>query len=203
MSPESITAISSTLTTVTIAATAVAAIIQLRHMRAGNAIEAILSFRSMLDDEEHRKAFTLLRGGELSRALGDPQFRRYLYRTSKKLSVEDVPTKYLDLHQSAISLGNGFELIGGMVRNRIVPAHIFLQNYWWVVDNSWGGLEEYIAMMREYTGSEGLFEDFEFLTVASRKWAEQNPNSYAQGVPRIPVTNPYPLERQPWFNEAD
>ncbi len=99
-------------------------------------------------------------------------------------------------------MGNSFELIGGMVRNHIVPAHIFLANYWWVVDNNWNNLQKYIAMMREYTGSSGLFEDFEYLTVCAREWNRRHPESYAHGVARIPLTNPYPLTDQPWLHET-
>lgn len=201
MSPEWITAASSIVTAVVIAATAIAAVIQLRHMRAGNAIEAILSFRTMLEDDEHRKANILLRDGSLSRALADPQFRRFLYRGVKKLPTEGVPAIFMDLNQGAIAMGNSFELIGGMVRNRIVPANIFLANYWWVVSNNWDRLADYIAMMREYSGSQGLFEDFEYLTVLSLKWAKEHPNSYARGVKKIPLNNPYPLSSQSWLSE--
>lgn len=155
----------------------------------------------MLEDEQHRKATNILRTGDLDRALDETEFRRYLYRSTKRLLVENVPERYLDLQQAAIAMGNSFELIGGMVRNRIVPAHIFLANYWWVVDNSWNSLQKYIAIMREYSGSTGLFEDFEYLTVCSREWARRHPESYAHGIPRIALTNPYPLNEQPWATE--
>jgi len=201
VSPELVTAISSLVTAVVIAATAVAAVIQLRHMRSGNLIEAILSFRSMLEDDEHRKANRLLRGGDLARELEDPQFRRFLYRISKKLPMDDVPQRYVDLMEAAVALGNSFELIGGMVRNRVVAPDVFLANYWWVVTNTWERMKNYIAMMRQYTGAESLFEDFEYLTVVSAEWAKRHPDSYARGVARMPLTNPYPLERQTWLNE--
>ncbi len=201
MSPETITAVSSALTAVVIAGTAVAAVIQLRHMRSGNLIEAILSFRSMLEDDEHRKANRLLRGGDLARELEDPQFRRYIYRISKKLAVEEAPQRYTDLVEAAIALGNSFELIGGMVRNRVVSPEIFLANYWWIVTNTWERMKEYIALARQYTGNDGLFEDFEYLTVISGEWAKRHPDSYARGVARMPLVNPYPLEQQTWLNE--
>ncbi len=201
MSPEAITAVSSALTAIVIAATAAAAVVQLRHMRSGNLIEAILSFRAMLEDDEHRKANRLLRGGDLARELEDPQFRRYIYRISKKLPVEKAPQRYIDLVEAAIALGNSFELIGGMVRNRVVAPGIFLANYWWVVTNTWERMKEYIAMARQYTGNDSLFEDFEYLTVISLEWAKRHPDSYARGVARMPLVNPYPLERQMWLNE--
>lgn len=201
MSPEWITAVSSILTALVIAATAIAAVIQLRHMRTGNAIEAILSFRNMLEDDEHRRATALLRDGSLARKLKDPAFRRFLYCGVKKLPAGEVPEEFHAYTQSAIALGNSFELIGTMMRNRIVPTSLFLSNYWWVVESNWTRLEDYVAMMREYSGSQGLFEDFEYLTVLSRKWAAAHPDSYAHGVPKIPLVNKYPLKDQPWLND--
>ncbi|HZO92956.1 MAG TPA: hypothetical protein VFB22_04250 [Candidatus Baltobacteraceae bacterium] len=203
MSAETLTAIASVATTIVIAATAVAAIVQLRHMRAGNAMEATLSFRAMLEDEAHREAADLLRGGEVGRALQDPAFREYLYRTTRKLPLENPPpARYVQLNHAAIAMGNSFEMIGGMVRNRIVPTNIFLPNYWWVVTNHWSNLETYVALMREYSGSPGMFEDFEYLTVLSRKWAKDHPESYARGVPRIALKNAYPLSGESWFSDT-
>lgn len=202
MTPELVTAISSLVTAIVIAATAVAAVIQLRHMRSGNLIEAILSFRAMLEDDEHRKATRLLRGGDLARELEDPQFRRYLYRLTRKLPQGDVPPRYVALMEAAIALGNSFELIGGMVRNRVVSADVFLANYWWVVVNTWERMKEYIGMMRHFTGNDGLFEDFEYLTVISLAWSKRHPDSYARGVERMPLVNPYPLEKEPFLHEV-
>ncbi len=88
-----------------------------------------------------------------------------------------------------------------MVRNGIVPSEVFLPNYWWVVISNWTHMQEYIAMAREHLESESLFEDFEYLTVISEEWAKQHPNNYARGVRRMPLSNPYPLERQPWLHE--
>ena len=202
MSSETVTSVASVATTVVIAATAVAAMIQLRHMRSGNAIEAILSFRAMLEDDVHRGAATLLRGGDMARALEDPQFREYLYRNAHKLPHNEPPAEpYLRLHEAAIAIGNSFELIGGMVRNKIVPLEIFLPNYWWVVSNQWNNLEQYIAMMREYVDSPGLYVDFEYLTVLSRQWGEEHPDSYPRGASRIATNNLYPIADQPWFHQ--
>src|SRR6185437_15539036 len=117
MSAEMLTAVASLTTAVIIAATAVAAVIQLRHMRAGNAIEAILSFRSIIEDEPHRNATNLLRTGDLERAMQDPKFRRFLYRRTKQHPNPDVPQSYSDLMDCATIMGNCFELIGGLIRN--------------------------------------------------------------------------------------
>lgn len=134
MSAEMLTAAASAATAVIIAATAAAAIIQLRHMRAGNAIEAILSFRSIIEDEQH-------------------------------------------------------------------PPDIFLPNYWWAVVSAWDRMAGWVALMRQYSGSDGMYVDFEFLTVLSREWGEKHPDSYAHGYPRMPVPDTYPLAQESWLNE--
>jgi hypothetical protein len=62
-------------------------------------------------------------------------------------------------------------------------------------------MKEYIAISRQYTGADSLFEDFEYLTVISGEWAKRHPNSYARGVARMPLADSYPLEREPWAHE--
>ena len=200
MSPEWLTAVASVITALVIAATAVAAVVQLRHMRTSNAIESQLAFRAMLDDDAHRKANAFLRTGELTRVIEDPAFRYYLYCTNAKLPVPgDVPKHYQELFEASVTIGNSFELIGGMVRNNIVPKHIFLQNYWWVVVTAWDRLKDWVALLREYSGSPGMYEDFEYLTVLSQQWSRKHPDSYAKGAPRITLANPYPLQEEAWF----
>lgn len=201
MSAEWVTAVSSIVTALVIAATAVAAVFQLRHMRTSNAIESQLTFRSMLEDDPHRQANSLLRSGELKRMLEDTLFRRYLYRSTNKLPIGDASPLYVRYNESAILLGNSFELIGGMVRNNIVPKALFLQNYWWVVVNQWDRLEEWISLLREYSGSRGMYEDFEYLTVLSREWSRDHPDSYAKNAARIPLTNRFPLQAESWLQE--
>ncbi|HET7815502.1 MAG TPA: DUF4760 domain-containing protein [Candidatus Baltobacteraceae bacterium] len=170
-------------------------------MRTSNAIESQLTFRSMLEDDAHRTANSLLRSGGLARLLDDSEFRRYLFRSTKKLPIDGMPNEYAEFNESAILLGNSFELIGGMVRNKIVPEALFLQNYWWVVVNQWERLEGWIALLREYSGSQGMYEDFEFLTVLSRQWSSKHPDSYARSVPHIPLTNRFPLQAESWLHE--
>lgn len=203
MSPEYLTALSSIVTAAVITASAVAAVIQLRHMRAGNSMQLILSVRAILEDDEHRHAMNEIRGGDLQRALDDPQFRRYVYRRLRRLPTKDAPQQFRDLMDAATRLANFFELIGGMMRRGVASGEIFLPNYWWIVLSNWDRMEAWIAMAREYAQSDGLYVDFEYLTVLSRKWADAHPDSYAHGVPRIPVTNPHPLTEQPWLNEAN
>lgn len=201
MSAEMLTAVASAATAVIIAATAIAAIVQLRHMRAGNAIEAILSFRGIIEDEQHRRATNMLRTGDLERAMRDSNFRRFLYRRLKQRPIADVPQSYTDLYDSATLMGNCYELIGGMIRNKVAPPDIFLPNYWWVVVSAWDRMADWVTLMRQYSGSDGMYVDFEFLTVLSRQWGDKHPDSYAHGYPRMPITDTYPLLEESWLSD--
>jgi hypothetical protein len=203
MTAEMLTAVASLATAVIIAATAVAAVVQLRHMRAGNAIEAILSFRNIIEDEQHRRATNILRTGDLERAMADSNFRRFLYRRLKQQPTDGVPQSYVDLYDSATLMGNCYELIGGMIRNKVAPPDIFLPNYWWAVVGTWDRMASWIALMRHYSGSDGMYVDFEFLTVLSREWGENHPDSYAHGYARMPMKNTYPLAQESWPGEED
>lgn len=198
-----LTAVASAATAVIIAATAVAAVVQLRHMRAGNAIEAILSFRSIIEDEQHRHATNVLRTGDLERAMQDAHFRRFLYRRLMQRPTADVPESYVDLLDSAMLMGNCFELIGGMIRNKVATPDIFLPNYWWVVVGVWDRMSSWISLMRQYSGSDGMYVDFEFLTVLAREWGEKHPDSYAHGYARMPLANTYPLANESWVAEEN
>ena len=60
-----------------------------------------------------------------------------------------------------------------------------LRGYAWVIDGTWRMLEEYIRIARAAEGGDGLFEDFEYMTVCSRDWIKRHPASYPMGYSRI------------------
>ena len=73
MSPEWLTAIGTLGTFVVIAASAVAALMQLRHMRAGNQIVALNEARETIESPAFQE--TLLFTRELPQRLTDPEVR--------------------------------------------------------------------------------------------------------------------------------
>ena len=74
MSPEWLTAIGTLGTFVVIAASAVAALMQLRHMRGSNAIVALTECREKLESEEFQNARRFIQT-ELPRLLEQPEIR--------------------------------------------------------------------------------------------------------------------------------
>ncbi|HEV2907733.1 MAG TPA: hypothetical protein VGX02_00575, partial [Candidatus Eremiobacteraceae bacterium] len=76
MSLELISTSATLLTAAVIAATAIAAIIQLRHLRAANQITALWAVQNELDSQDFRDAEVVVRT-ELDNALADPQYCQF------------------------------------------------------------------------------------------------------------------------------
>ncbi|HZV78415.1 MAG TPA: DUF4760 domain-containing protein [Candidatus Binatus sp.] len=193
MSLEVLNTTGTLLTVVIVAATAVAALVQMRHLRTGNQITALLTIGEKFQDERFREAQYLV-NHSIASALQDPAFRAFVVsRTRFTNAPPDVPPEYVRLHQSARLVGNFFEELGNLVKNRVVDYDLFMDHYCSNVAGSWKVLENYIAILREATGDLGLWDNFEDLTVRAREFLAKYPTTYPPGVPRIAISNPWPL----------
>jgi len=185
---------SANLITVTIVAvTALAALIQLRHLRTGNQTQALLSVNELLQGREFREALTLANIG-LESAIADPAFREYeiaIFR--REQPPVNVAQKYIDMHNAATKVGNTFEVLGVLVKNRIVDADLFVDSYCGIALGSWKRLESHIALGRAVSGNDALLEHYEYLAVISEDWIHSHPSSYPKGVRRFQITKPSPL----------
>lgn len=188
MSPELWTAVGSIGSAVVIAATAAAALVQLRHMRAGNATNVILALRSNFSDPIFTKANELLRGDAIARAMEDPRYRMFITDKAPAPSEEAR-----ELHRALRHVANWYEVLGSMVLQRVVTMPTVADNYANVVDRDWKLCEPQIIYMRADRNDQSVYEGFEYLTTISRKWIHDHPSVYPRGVPRLNVTNAYPL----------
>jgi hypothetical protein len=182
MSLEIINTIAALTTTLVIAATVLAALAQLRHLRAGNQIAGFLTLRNMLDDEAHQRAVALLeREGNIA---DDKEFRAYV-----KAAFTGVPAPHddrsRDVRAAVIMLANSFEVVGTLVRNGIVDQRLFLEQYCSTIVNMWRRLAPYIVAVRGLQNDDGIWEDFEYLTVLSQQYMAKHPSVYPKGVPRL------------------
>lgn len=91
-------------------------------------------------------------------------------------------------------VGNMFEEVGNLVKNGVVDETLLLDEYVTQVIATWQRLEPYTAMTREATNDIGMWDNFEYLTVRARAFLAAHPTTYPKGVPRIPLTNPWPRE---------
>ena len=180
MSLESWTALASVGTFVVITATAIAAVIQLRHMRASNQVAATQLFVLTYEGPELRDAFHSVRA-ELKQRLEDPVFRAELR------SGDFDRAKHPELQ-----VLNFFDQWGLFYREGAILRHSFMRVNAGIVLGFWRRLEPVIALLADPVKGNMKFQQFEYLTIQARRWAEQFPDGdFPKGVSRIPLVDPW------------
>jgi hypothetical protein len=176
MSLELWNTIGSVGTFVVIAATAIAAIVQLRHMRSSNQIAALNELRETIESEHYQSAIQFV-GTELPKVLADPKQHERL---------DQYP---LDRDFQAIStVCNFFENVGTLVKYDFIDKAIALDMWSLVITINWERLAPFIARRRRISGRHAVWENFEYLTVLAREWITRHPDGvYPKGVVRIPL----------------
>lgn len=171
MSPEWVTALATLGTFVVIAASAVAALLQLRHMRGSNQIVALTECRETLESEAFQDARQfvasilpeLLKNSEIAAKLAAPVFPKEL--------------------RPAGNVANFFESMGAFVRFNIIDRNIACDLWCGVVLASWEALLPVTRIRRQL--DPGVWENFEYLAVLSKQFVERVPTSYPPGMARM------------------
>jgi hypothetical protein len=171
MSLELLSAIASVGTFVVIAATAIAAIVQLHHLRGGNQIVALNEFREAFESPELRAARQAAK--DLNARLEDPAVRREL--------LTDPMPEWLQPFQFA---GRLFETLGGYVKNGIVSEDIVCDLWSPPIAGFWDIMAPAFVVMRRTRG-DSLYENFEMLACMSQRWMDRHPTNYPKNLPRI------------------
>lgn len=179
---EAINTLASVGTFLVIAATAVAAVLQLRHMRASNQIEAIQYAVTTFASPPIQRAIAFVLT-ELDAKLEEPGFRAEILKRS--FDVEKHPERLVCNFQ---------ELMGTYVYHRLIPFDIYMDVAPATPHVLWDALEPYIAMRRRLSDHpQALYEYFEWLAAKSKAYATK----YRAGVlagrfDRLPVRDRYP-----------
>ena len=180
MSQETLSTGAAIGTFVVITATALAAVVQLRHLRAANQVAAVRVLLEEFEGSELRDAFHFVRA-ELPGRLEDPVFREEL-RTGKT----DRMT------HPEITICNFFDKWGAHYREGAIDRRAFMRQMAGVTVSFWSRLEPAIALTTYPTGVNSAFEAFEYLTVEARMWIARHPNGdYPKGKPRISLIDPW------------
>lgn len=180
MSLEFWTAIASVGTFVVIAATAIAAILQLRHMRSANKVAAIQTFAITYEGSELHDAFHFVRT-ELRKRLEDPAFRREL--RSGDLDRAKHPE---------IQICNFFDQWGLYYRDGVIDRRSFMRVNAGMIVDFWKLLEPALALMADPVKGNTAEQQFEYLTVQARRWLERYPEGdYPKSEQRIPLVDPW------------
>lgn len=165
--------IASAGTFVVIAATAIAAFIQLRHIRGGNSIAALTECREVLESEEFAAAQRFV-AYTLPEMLKDPEVRRRL--TKSPLDEDLRPVNVV---------GNFFEGLGSFIRFGVIDREIASALWSGIVVRNWELLAPTLAIMRRTAGP-ALWEQFEYLVKVSRDWDRRYPYGiYPSGMERL------------------
>jgi hypothetical protein len=183
MSLELLNTLATITTTIVISATAIAAVIQLRHMRAGNQIAGQLALRQVLLDDEFIDSMGHVRF-EIRDLLKDPQFLEFV-RQFHLSSATDGDERYDRSYAAALRVGRNLENVGNMIRNGLTDRRIFLEQYADLVVMAWDGTESLLRIRREATSDDAIWEDFEYLTVLARRWISIVRSCYPKGMERL------------------
>ena len=192
MSLELVNTFGTLLTVAIIAATAIAAMVQLRHLRAGNQINAMLAIGNQFDEKEFRDAVNLVLH-KLDSALEDPEYRAYGLARSRKLPLPTVSEQYRDVYDAVNLVANTYEELGILVKNGIIDRDIFLDRYSYVIIRNWRGVEPEVAFTRAITDEPRIWENFEYLTVLAQDFSAERGSTYPKGVRRLQLQNPWPV----------
>ncbi|HEV2037356.1 MAG TPA: hypothetical protein VGQ96_02025 [Candidatus Eremiobacteraceae bacterium] len=164
-------------------ATAIAAVIELKHMQSRNALHAVLSLQREFSDPDLQEALRYVQL-YLGQKLHDTQYRAELD------GIGFVDSRvHLEMR-----VCNWFNEMGLLVKNDIVSEDAFLDQFGRMVDYYWKLLAPVIAILRRRRGDE-QYQNFEYLASLSRKWHAQHPTGvYPKDVPRMPVDDVWQAE---------
>ncbi|HZZ66304.1 MAG TPA: hypothetical protein VFE17_12430 [Candidatus Baltobacteraceae bacterium] len=159
-------------TFVVIAASAIAAFVQLRHIRRSNQLAGLQSAFGMLLDPAVRDLVNYVRS-DLAQRMQDERFREGL--RAVPVNRRNHPEMYLcDMYNH----------IGSFVRNGLIDEHVYLQTEWYNVNLYWNLLRDAIAEVRRT--SPHVFENFEWLANRAQRWRDEHPRGdYPPDEPRL------------------
>ena len=175
MSPEWLSAIASLLTLIVVAASAAAALIQLRHMRGANQIIALNEIRETFDTDRFRDAIRYVYR-ELPRLYEDPAARA-------DLVASPLPAQY----EPARAVANFFENVGMYVKRGVLDKNFTADMWGGIILTSWIRMAPMIANRRRVQDAPEIWRNFEYLAVICQQFRERHPHgNYPKTVPRMP-----------------
>lgn len=173
MSLETLNSAAAIGTFLVITATAVAAVIQLGHIRRSNQLSGLLTAFQILQNPDLRDLINFVRH-DLRERMTDETFRRGL------LEIPIDRAKHPELYLCDI-----YQHIGSFVRSGLIDEDVYLQTEWYNVNLYWGLLSETVKGARA-NGRPFLFENFEYLAARAARWIKGHPaGDYPAGEARL------------------
>jgi hypothetical protein len=159
-------------TLLVVAITAYAALRQMRHMRSGNQVAALLPLIEQYRSEE------IVRSQQY--VLGQMQFD--LEDEANRRGVMAIPT--VGPTRAALPLLNFYESCGALVNAGVIDLELLLR-YFTLPSEIWAIAEDSIALARLTRGDE-VFENFEAMVALEQRFAARRGTSlYPKNLPRV------------------
>lgn len=158
-----------------IAASAAAALLQLRHLGSSNQIAALTKFREEFESAEftHARQYVL---EEIPRKLASPAGRAELRHSNFRGEMHAV-----------IVVANFMESLGVFLKRHVVHKQVTCDIWGDVAYQMWTKLAPIVYSERQNAGTEALWENFEYLAVVGKQWVDAHPNgAYPEHVDRMP-----------------
>ncbi len=171
-----VSALAESGTLVVICASVIAALIQLRHIRAGNQLQALLSLERDFRGGPMQSALRYLQE-ELPRKLEDPAYRRELETIG-----------YIDpaMHPEMVAC-NWLNEMGTLVKRGLVSEDTFMDLFARLIAHCWRQIAPAVAIMRRTRG-QSQYHDFEYLAQRAAAWLERNPEGMSpRDFVRVPI----------------
>lgn len=172
---EWLTALASVGTFIVIAASAVAALLQLRHLRSSNQIAAYNECRETMETQTFRDALSFIRN-ELPARLQQPG------------APEEIVRVGLSGEYGVIRLvANLFESMGLFVKVGMMEERIACELWSGIVLDTWLRLRPLTKVVREQVNP-GIWINFEYMAVLCEQYTERfHGGQYPANVKRMPL----------------
>lgn len=178
MNFEVINSLAAVGTFLVIAATAIAALVQLRHLRASNQLQALLAVLSMPYEPALSESFAFVTH-ELANKMKDPAFRRAL----------EGPGSPDRLIHKELRVCDYYERLGSMIKFGLIPEELYFDNS--TPENTWKVVEPVVAIMRRRRGPV-VYDNFEYLVARSREWDRRHPDgAFPKNQSRLTLNDPW------------
>jgi hypothetical protein len=182
MSLEAWATVAAVGTFIVITITAIAAFIQLHHLRASNQLSAMLKLLELEQSPELEARFHFVRT-ELASRMKDPGFRASL---DDRLVDRTV---HPERHVIA-----WFEHIGAWMKNGLIDERTYLEYASPIITQYWALLAPTVKRVRR-TREPWLLEDFEYLAARAKRWLETHPRgNYPTTTSRLEPSDSYEKE---------
>ena len=173
MNDVSASTVLSAVTLLVVAAASIAAIVQLRYLRASNQLNGLLEILNQWNLPAVQSALAELRA--VPKKMEDPDYVTMLHARGSRDRAAHPEFLALDLWEQ-IGTYSKYGLIDEMILLDIVSSQ---------VSAAWNWAAPVIAILRERAGP-SAFENFEYLAVRAELWTRRYPNgTYPSRHPRM------------------